>query len=53
MRHNKFQITEKSAERWVMHMDAAMDAVEIPEKAKKALHQYFNHTAYFLVNTDD
>jgi truncated hemoglobin YjbI len=38
-RHAGFQVTEKAAERWMQHMDASMDAVNIPEKAKKALHR--------------
>lgn len=45
--------THASSERWLQHMKAAMEAVNIPKDAQEKLGEFFSDTAFFLVNTDD
>eukprot|EP01100_Stratorugosa_tubuloviscum_P011344 TRINITY_DN5049_c0_g1_i2.p1 TRINITY_DN5049_c0_g1~~TRINITY_DN5049_c0_g1_i2.p1 ORF type:complete len:136 (+),score=55.62 TRINITY_DN5049_c0_g1_i2:80-487(+) len=52
-RHHKFAITTKAADRWLMHMNAAINDVGIKGQIQQALIQFFSHVAYFLRNTDD
>eukprot|EP01012_Entosiphon_sulcatum_P010965 TRINITY_DN16566_c0_g1_i1.p1 TRINITY_DN16566_c0_g1~~TRINITY_DN16566_c0_g1_i1.p1 ORF type:complete len:158 (+),score=32.66 TRINITY_DN16566_c0_g1_i1:70-543(+) len=48
-RHRPFAVTDKAAERWLVHMRAALDSVpEIDDEAKKLLWAYLAHTAYFI-----
>eukprot|EP01095_Lingulamoeba_sp_RSL-Kostka_P012849 TRINITY_DN5178_c0_g1_i2.p1 TRINITY_DN5178_c0_g1~~TRINITY_DN5178_c0_g1_i2.p1 ORF type:complete len:150 (+),score=46.30 TRINITY_DN5178_c0_g1_i2:142-591(+) len=51
MRHRRFKISKKSADRWLYHMREAMKEVNIEgEDVKKALDQFFENVAYFLIN---
>lgn len=48
-RHFKFPCTTATAERYMKHMRAALDAMpEIDEDSKQQLHDYFRHTSFFL-----
>eukprot|EP00246_Nothoceros_aenigmaticus_P009114 TRINITY_DN24437_c0_g1_i1.p1 TRINITY_DN24437_c0_g1~~TRINITY_DN24437_c0_g1_i1.p1 ORF type:complete len:160 (+),score=24.36 TRINITY_DN24437_c0_g1_i1:172-651(+) len=49
-RHGPFAVTEEAAQRWLQHMDAALDSVsEIDADSKIRMWNFFRHTAYFLV----
>lgn len=49
-RHTHFAITKQAAERWLQHMQAALDSVEeIDADSRKKMLDFFRHTAFFLV----
>ncbi|EFN55622.1 hypothetical protein CHLNCDRAFT_35393 [Chlorella variabilis] len=49
-RHAPHDCSEATAERWMMHMDAALAAVpEVDADSRQRLHAYFRHTCFFLV----
>ena len=49
MRHLKFNMSLKATERWVYHMQNALDSVpEIDADSKSRMLDFFTHTAYFL-----
>jgi truncated hemoglobin YjbI len=48
-RHLKFNMSQKAADRWLMHMKAALEATtEIDEDSRSRMFDFFTHTAYFL-----
>lgn len=48
-RHMKFNMSEKAAERWLHHMQEALDeTTEIDDNIKTRMMNFFKHTAYFL-----
>lgn len=53
-RHSPFRVTETAAEAWLLHMRKAMKEVlkDADRDVVCALHEFFNHTAYFLINVD-
>jgi truncated hemoglobin YjbI len=53
-RHAPFRVTEAAAEAWLLHMRRAVKEVlkDAPKDVVSALHEFFNHTAYFLINTE-
>ena len=53
MRHVPFAVTLDMRDRWLRHMYAAMDRVELPEAHAEAMRDYFFRAAHMLVNTDD
>ncbi len=49
MRHLKFNMSLKATERWVYHMQNALEATaEIDTDSKGRMLDFFTHTAYFL-----
>eukprot|EP01027_Heterolobosea_sp_BB2_P011078 GEZU01016161.1.p1 GENE.GEZU01016161.1~~GEZU01016161.1.p1 ORF type:complete len:137 (+),score=22.24 GEZU01016161.1:1248-1658(+) len=52
-RHVNFHVNNKSSEKWLAHMKAAMEEVGIPEREKEAMMEFFIHTAAFLQNRPD
>ncbi|PQV64117.1 hemoglobin [Abditibacterium utsteinense] len=51
MRHYPFAIGKKERDAWVFHMNRAVES-EIENEAVRAyLHQYFERTATFLINS--
>ncbi|WMV42833.1 hypothetical protein MTR67_036218 [Solanum verrucosum] len=49
-RHRTFPVTHKAAERWLHHMQQALDsAADIDEDSKTKMINFFRHTAFFLV----
>eukprot|EP00899_Mesostigma_viride_P027706 jgi/Mesvir1/811/Mv17401-RA.1 len=51
-RHAPYEISERSARRWLQHMEAAMEDVPViadDEEGSAALRAFLRHTAYFLV----
>jgi truncated hemoglobin YjbI len=53
MRHAHFKITRHAAQRWVMHMQEAMQAVGIKPEHQERMLEFFQSTADFLVNLDE
>ncbi|XP_061339362.1 two-on-two hemoglobin-3-like [Gastrolobium bilobum] len=49
-RHRPFPVTHQAAERWIHHMQQALDSTsDIDDDSKTKLMNFFRHTAYFLV----
>ncbi|CAN6194639.1 unnamed protein product [Urochloa humidicola] len=49
-RHRAFPVTHRAAERWLNHMQQALDTTEsIDADSKTKMMNFFRHTAYFLV----
>lgn len=53
LRHQPFPVTLDMRDRWLRHMMAAMDSVEVPEAHAEAMREYFLRAAHMLVNTDE
>ena len=53
MRHVPFAVTLDMRDRWLRHMYAAMDTLDLPEAHAEAMRDYFFRAAHMLVNTDD
>lgn len=48
-RHMNFNMSEKSAERWLFHMNAAVSETDgIDTETAALMMKYFTHTAWFL-----
>ncbi|KAL3361377.1 hypothetical protein AABB24_014335, partial [Solanum stoloniferum] len=53
-RHRPFPVTHKAADRWLQHMQQALDSVtDIDEDSKIKMNNFFRHTAFFLVAGDE
>ncbi|KAK4730309.1 hypothetical protein R3W88_023297 [Solanum pinnatisectum] len=53
-RHRPFPVTHKAADRWLQHMQQALDSVtDIDEDCKIKMMNFFRHTAFFLVAGDE
>lgn len=53
-RHRPFPVTHQAAERWLHHMQIALDSTqEIDADSKIKMMNFFRHTAFFLVAGDD
>ncbi|XP_050227842.1 two-on-two hemoglobin-3 [Mercurialis annua] len=53
-RHKPFPVTHKAAERWLHHMQQALDSTtEIDNESKTTMMNFFRHTAFFLVAGDE
>uniref|UniRef100_P0DO64 Group 2 truncated hemoglobin 3-1 n=2 Tax=Lotus japonicus TaxID=34305 RepID=GLB31_LOTJA len=49
-RHRAFPVTHEAAERWLHHMQQAVDtSSDIDDDSKIKLMNFFRHTAYFIV----
>ena len=53
MRHAPYPVTLDMRDRWMRHMLAAMDTLELPEAQAEQMRDYFMRAAHMLVNTDD
>lgn len=53
MRHVPYAVTMDQRNRWLRHMLAAMETVEIPEAHAEAMRDYFVRAADMLVNSPD
>lgn len=51
-RHLPFPITREARDRWVGHMTAALEDVGIPDEERRAMLDYFERAATFMVNTE-
>ncbi|KAL2318232.1 hypothetical protein Fmac_032108 [Flemingia macrophylla] len=53
-RHRPFPVTHQAAERWLHHMQQALDSTpDIDDDSKSKMMNFFRHTAYFLVAGDE
>jgi hemoglobin len=50
MRHMPFAINEAARNRWVMLMDRALAAAQLPEDCTALLREFFHSTATFMIN---
>ncbi len=50
MRHNPFSIGAEERDRWLFHMQAALDAMEPPEEIRREMSAYFRMAADALRN---
>lgn len=51
MRHQPYKVNPDARDRWLGHMRAAVDAVEIPQLHEAELWDYFERAAASLLNT--
>ena len=52
MRHAPFAVTIDQRDRWLTHMNAAIDTIALPTRERAALREYVTRAADFLVNSD-
>ncbi|KAM5565461.1 two-on-two hemoglobin-3 [Rosa sericea] len=53
-RHRPFPVTHEAAERWLHHMQQALESSsDIDEDSKRKMFNFFKHTAFFLVAGDE
>ena len=50
MRHMPFTIDPAARERWLQHMNAALDEAQFPRAADKMLREFFDAVSTMLVN---
>ncbi|NYF99260.1 globin [Janibacter cremeus] len=53
MRHVHYAVTPEQRDRWMRHMLAAMDTLQLPESHDAAMRDYFRRAADSLINADD
>ena len=53
MRHVNYAVTPDMRDRWMRHMLAAMDTLDLPESHDAAMRDYFVRAADMLINADD
>lgn len=51
MRHAPFAVTPDARDRWLSHMLAALDELDLPAEYDKALRDYLTSAAFGMVNT--
>jgi hemoglobin len=50
LRHAPFRIDEAARDRWLIHMRAAVDTLDLAPADEAELWQYLERTAFFMVN---
>ncbi len=53
MRHNPFKVNPDARDRWLAHMGAAVDSLQLPPLQRETLWGYLERAAYAMVNTFD
>jgi hemoglobin len=53
MRHQPFKINPAARDRWLLHMRAAVDTLELPPLQEGMLWGYLERAAFAMVNTFD
>ena len=53
MRHAPFRVDTLARDQWLLHMRAAVDALELPETDEQELWTYLTMAAHSMVNTFD
>ena len=53
MRHAPFEVTPEMRDRWLTHMRAAVDALDLAPTQRDELWSYLERAAHFMVNTFD
>ena len=51
MRHQPFKINPAARDRWLLHMRAAVDSLELPPLQDATLWGYLDRAAFAMVNT--
>lgn len=53
MRHARFTIDQQARDRWIKHMEQALEEVQLPPEAAGLLRRFFDEAATFLINAPD
>ncbi len=53
MRHNPFKVNPDARDRWLRHMSAAIDTLELSPLDRETLWDYLERAAHAMVNTFD
>lgn len=53
MRHTPFAVTPAQRDRWLTHMYAAIDTLELSAMDDHQMRAYMSHAAHFMVNAPD
>lgn len=53
MRHNAYHINPEARDRWLLHMNNALDEVQLPPMHDAAIRDYVDRAAHMLVNRFD
>jgi hemoglobin len=53
MRHAPFKVNPEARDRWLHHMKAAVDSLDLPPEQHDMLWDYLQRAAFSLVNTFD
>src|SRR6478752_9628353 len=53
MRHHPFKVTPAQRDRWLLHMMAAVDSIDLPPANDLLLRDYLERAAYSMVNSLD
>ena len=51
MRHLPFKVNPEARDRWLAHMRAAVDTLDLPPLAEETLWDYLQRAAFAMVNT--
>lgn len=51
MRHQPFKVNPAARDRWLFHMRAAVDSLELPPLQENLLWDYLQRAAFAMVNT--
>jgi hemoglobin len=51
MRHLPFKVNPDARDRWLAHMRAAVDSLDLPPLAEETLWDYLQRAAFAMVNT--
>jgi hemoglobin len=51
MRHHPFKVTPAQRDRWLLHMMAAVDTLDLPRANDLVLRDYLERAAYSMVNS--
>lgn len=53
MRHVDYKVTPTQRDRWLLHMNAAIDTLELAPMDDELMRGYMAHAANFMVNAHD
>lgn len=53
MRHVPFKVTPTQRDRWLHHMSAAIDTLDLDPMDEELMRSYMAHAAHSLVNAED
>lgn len=53
MRHVDYAVTPTQRDRWMRHMLAALDSLDLPESHDAAMRDYFHRAADMMINAED
>ncbi|WP_256839709.1 globin [Ornithinimicrobium faecis] len=53
MRHVDYKVTPTQRDRWLKHMNAAIDTLELAPLDDELMRGYMSHAANFMINAED